>query len=177
VAKILKRKKMNITLYLGSKADESSFKKANLKTFNIVHLATHGFVSEHQQNLAGIAFAKKENSQDDGILYMDEIFNLKNRANLVCLSACETGSGIMQQGEGLVGLTRAFIYSGAQNLVVSLWKVQDESTATLMTNFYSNLVRNQSVSESLQQAKIAMIKKNPTIHPYYWSAFIHVGLN
>lgn len=177
VAKILKRKKMNTTLYLGSKADESSFKKANLKTFNIVHLATHGFVSEHQQNLAGIAFAKKENSQDDGILYMDEIFNLKNRANLVCLSACETGSGIMQQGEGLVGLTRAFIYSGAQNLVVSLWKVQDESTATLMTNFYSNLVRNQSVSESLQQAKIAMIKKNPTIHPYYWSAFIHVGLN
>ncbi len=177
VAQILKQKKINSTLYLGSKADESSFKKADLNSFNIIHLATHGFVSEHQQNIAGIAFAKNENSNDDGILYMDEIFNLKNRANLVCLSACETGSGVLQQGEGLVGLTRAFIYSGAQNLVVSLWKVQDESTAALMTNFYSSLVKNQSVSESLQHAKIAMIKKNPTIHPYYWSAFIHVGLN
>jgi CHAT domain-containing protein/Flp pilus assembly protein TadD len=177
VAQILKQKKINSTLYLGSKADESSFKKADLNAFNIIHLATHGFVSEHQQNIAGIAFSKNENSNDDGILYMDEIFNLKNRANLVCLSACETGSGVLQQGEGLVGLTRAFIYSGAQNLVVSLWKVQDESTAALMTNFYSSLVKNQSVSESLQHAKIAMIKKNPTIHPYYWSAFIHVGLN
>ncbi len=177
VAQILKQKKINSTLYLGSKADESSFKKADLNAYNIIHLATHGFVSEQQQNIAGIAFAKNETSPDDGILYMDEIFSLKNRANLVCLSACETGSGVLQQGEGLVGLTRAFIYSGAQNLVVSLWKVQDESTATLMTNFYSSLVKNQSVSESLQHAKIAMIKKNPTIHPYYWSAFIHVGLN
>jgi CHAT domain-containing protein len=177
VARILKQKKISTSLYLGSKADESSFKKADLNSFNIIHLATHGFVSDQQKNVAGIAFAKSENSQEDGILFMDEIFNLKNRANLVCLSACETGSGVYQQGEGLVGLTRAFIYSGAQNLVVSLWKVQDESTATLMTNFYSSFVKNQSVSESLHQAKIAMIKKNPTIHPSYWSAFIHVGLN
>ncbi len=177
VAQILCQKKGKTSVYLGSQADESSFKKANLGSYNIIHLATHGFVSSQQQNVAGIAFAKKKNSADDGILYMDEIFSLKNKANLVCLSACETGSGVFQQGEGLVGLTRAFIYSGAQNLVVSLWKVQDESTSELMTHFYKGLVKSRSVSQSLHDAKITMIKKNPTLQPYHWSAFIHVGLN
>ncbi len=177
VAEILKQKKIKTAVFLGPQADEASFKKANLGSYNIIHLATHGFVSNQSQNVAGIAFAKNQNSSDDGILYMDEIFSLKNKANLVCLSACETGSGIFQEGEGLVGLTRAFIYSGAQNLVVSLWKVQDESTAQLMTHFYSALVKNHSVSQSLHDAKIAMIKKNPTLPPYHWSAFVHVGLN
>jgi CHAT domain-containing protein len=177
VAEILNRKKVKTSVFLGPQADEASFKKANLGSYNIIHLATHGFVSKEGQNVAGIAFAKKQDSSDDGILYMDEIFSLKNKANLVCLSACETGSGVYQQGEGLVGLTRAFIYSGAQNLVVSLWKVQDESTAQLMTHFYSALVKNHSVSQSLREAKVAMTKKNPELPPYYWSAFIHVGLN
>lgn len=177
VSEILRHKKAKTSLYLGSKADESSFKKADLTNVNIIHLATHGFVSNNQKGVAGIAFAKNDGSTDDGILYMDEIFSLRNRANLVCLSACETGGGILNNGEGLLGLTRAFIYSGSQNLVVSLWKVQDESTAQLMTSFYSNLVKKQSISSSLRSAKLEMIKKNPSIHPYYWSAFIHIGLN
>lgn len=177
VSEILKHKKAKTSLYLGLKADESSFKKADFSNVNIIHLATHGFVSNNQKGVAGIAFAKKEGSADDGILYMDEIFSLRNKANLVCLSACETGGGILNNGEGLLGLTRAFIYSGSQNLVVSLWKVQDESTAQLMKTFYSNLVKKQSIAASLRSAKLEMIKKNPTVHPYYWSAFIHIGLN
>lgn len=177
ISTLLKERKLKTAVYLGKDADESTFKKVNIQNFGIIHLATHGFVNHGRANLAGVAFARNPSSEEDGILYMDEIFSLHNRANLICLSACETGRGILQTGEGLIGLTRAFIYSGAQNLVVSLWKVEDESTANLMVDFYSNLIKKRSVSESLRQAKLTMIKKNPTINPYYWSAFIHIGLN
>jgi CHAT domain-containing protein len=105
-----------------------------------------------------------------------EIFNLKLNADLVVLSACETGLGKETRGEGLVGLTQAFFYAGTSSLVVSLWKVQDRSTGDLMVRFYRNL-NNPSLnkSQALRQAQLEMIRKGDFSHPYYWAGFVLMG--
>lgn len=176
-SEVLKRHRAQSKLFLGDMANETNFKNERLDSYDIIHLATHGFVSNNLSQQSGIAFSKDSNSSDDGILFMDEIFSLRNDAFLICLSACETGLGILNSGEGVIGLTRAFIYSGTKNMVVSLWKVNDESTEKLMVNFYSKFVRTMSVSRSLQQAKIKMLRENRIITPANWAAFIHIGLD
>lgn len=158
-------------------ADESSFKSKNLNDFQIVHLATHGFVDYPTAYAAGIAFSFNDQSSEDGILFMDEIFSLRLHTHLVCLSACQTGFGQVDAGEGIISLTRAFLYAGAKNLVVSLWSVQDNSTALLMQKFYNQFAKTKSVSLSLRQAKLQMLKEGEFVHPYSWAGFIHVGFN
>ena len=113
---------------------------------------------------------------EDGLLQVYEIFNLRLNADLVVLSACETGLGKEVKGEGLIGLTRAFMYAGAPSLVVSLWKVQDLSTAELMVGFYRSL-KNGSLSkaEALRQAQLELIRKGQLAHPYYWAGFVLMG--
>jgi CHAT domain-containing protein len=111
-------------------------------------------------------------------LYSGEIYNLKLNADLVVLSACETGLGKIQQGEGIIGLTRALLYAGAKNIIVSLWEVADESTSDLMVNFYKNTLAGKgqlSYSEALRNAKLKMIGEGKYAHPLYWSPFILIG--
>jgi len=112
---------------------------------------------------------------EDGLLQVYEIFDLKLNAELVVLSACETGLGKQVKGEGLVGLTHAFFYAGTSSVLVSLWKVQDRSTADLMVNFYQELDAGKNKAESLRQAKLRMIQQNRYAHPYYWAPFVLVG--
>lgn len=112
---------------------------------------------------------------EDGLLQVYEVFNLKLNADLVVLSACETGLGKEVKGEGLVGLTHAFFYAGTPSVMVSLWKVQDRSTADLMVNFYMQLDRSQNKSEALRQAKLKLIQNNRYAHPYYWAPFVLSG--
>jgi CHAT domain-containing protein len=112
---------------------------------------------------------------EDGLLQVYEIFDLKLNAELVVLSACETGLGKQVKGEGLVGLTHAFFYAGTSSVLVSLWKVQDRSTADLMVNFYQELDAGKNKAESLRQAKLRMIQQNRYAHPYYWAPFVLMG--
>jgi CHAT domain-containing protein len=113
---------------------------------------------------------------EDGLLQVYEIFNLKLNADLVVLSACETGLGKEVRGEGLIGLTRAFMYAGTPSVIVSLWKVQDKSTSELMRRFYHHLAgRNANKAEALRQAQIEMIRKVEFAHPYYWAGFVLTG--
>ena len=112
---------------------------------------------------------------EDGLLQVYEVFNLKLNADLVVLSACETGLGKEVKGEGLVGLTHAFFYAGTPSVIVSLWKVQDRSTADLMVNFYQQLDRSQDKTEALRQAKLKLIQNNRYAHPYYWAPFVLIG--
>jgi CHAT domain-containing protein len=112
---------------------------------------------------------------EDGLLQVYEIFNLKLDADLVVLSACRTGLGQEVKGEGLVGLTRAFMYAGAPSLVVSLWEVADQSTAELMVKFYQQLDRAGEKAEALRRAKLDLIQTGRYAHPYYWAPFILVG--
>jgi CHAT domain-containing protein/Tfp pilus assembly protein PilF len=151
----------------------------SIRNYNIIHFATHGFVNSESPELSGIQLAINNNSKDKGILYSGDIYNLKLNAGLVVLSACETGLGKISKGEGIIGLSRAFLYSGASNLIVSLWKVSDVSTSDLMIEFYKNILVkkevNPSYSSELRSAKLKLIGNNKFAKPYYWSPFILLG--
>ena len=118
-----------------------------------------------------------ENSGEDGHLFASEIYNLSLNADLAVLSACQTGLGKYSEGEGVIGLSRALVYAGARNLVVSFWSVADESTSVLMTDFYGILLNNGSGNfrQSLQQAKRKMISGGQFTEPYYWAPFVLIG--
>jgi CHAT domain-containing protein/Tfp pilus assembly protein PilF len=166
------------TLLSGNEADEAHIKKLDLSKFNYIHFATHGFVNANNSGLSGMALTNSGEASEDNILYTAEIYNLNLKAKLVCLSACETGLGQTTPGEGLIGLGRAFFYSGAQNLLVSLWKVPDESTSQFMIDFYKYLFgQSNEIQSSLRQAKLKMLKTQKYHSPYYWAPFILIGSN
>jgi CHAT domain-containing protein len=170
-----KNKKAQLLLY--DKANENYLKSGNLNQFKIIHFATHGFANSEKPELSGIILNQDTTGGEDGILYSGELYNLKMNADLVVLSACETGLGKIRKGEGIIGLTRALLYAGAKNIVVSLWQVSDKSTSDLMIDFYKNITENekQNHSKSLQQAKLKMINESNYAHPFYWSPFILIG--
>jgi CHAT domain-containing protein len=163
---------------LRSDATESNLKSGLLKEYNILHLATHGFINADKPELSGILLAQDTSGHNDGILYSGEMYNLDINADLIVLSACETGLGRLRKGEGIMGLTRALLYAGSKNIVVSLWPVSDRSTSDLMVSFYLHMLngkKNESYSQWLRKAKLTMIKGRKYSHPYFWSPFILVG--
>ena len=117
-----------------------------------------------------------ESGENDGVLFSGEIYNLELDADLVVLSACETGLGKISKSEGIIGLSRALLYAGADNIIVSLWKVTDKSTAKLMVDFYSNLLENEAErAEALHRTKLKMIEQGEFAHPFFWSPFVLIG--
>src|SRR5690606_10010049 len=119
---------------------------------------THGIVDENNPELSRI-FLQTDSEAEDGNLFSGEIYNLHLNADLVTLSACQTGLGKISKGEGVIGLSRALVYAGAKNIMVSFWSVADESTAVLMTDFYKLLLEKPAInySENLREAKLNMI--------------------
>jgi CHAT domain-containing protein/Tfp pilus assembly protein PilF len=164
-------------VYLGIDAREELVKTEKLDTFRFVHFASHGFLDEVKPGRSGILLSRKPDSAEDGILRMDEIMRLKMNAELVTLSACSTGLGKLINGEGILGLTRAFFYAGVRNVAVSLWNVNDSATAALMEPFYRNLNRGIPKGEAMRQAKLSLLHgANPLWqHPYFWAAFVIEG--
>lgn len=160
---------------LYEKANEGTVKSNSISKYNYLHFATHGVVDETDPELSRIFL--NENSGDDGDLFSGEIYNLNLNADLAVLSACQTGLGKYSKGEGVIGLSRALVYAGAKNLIVSFWSVADESTAQLMTDFYSVLLKNpdKSFAWALQQSKINMIQSGKFREPYYWAPFVLIG--
>jgi CHAT domain-containing protein len=169
----------DVRVYLDQAASEQSV-RANplLAAAHRIHFATHGVISEQQPLLSGLALAP-EDGESDGVLRSHEIFDLDLSADLVVLSACETGLGMRLSGEGIVGLARAFFYAGASSLVVSLWNVADVSTSDLMTAFYRRLppgADDADKAEALRQAKLDLIAGGGQhAHPFHWSPFVLVG--
>jgi CHAT domain-containing protein len=141
----------------------------------LIHLATHGIVDENNPELSRI-FLQTDSEAEDGNLFSGEIYNLHLNADLVTLSACQTGLGKISKGEGVIGLSRALVYAGAKNIMVSFWSVADESTAVLMTDFYKLLLEKPAInySENLREAKLNMIDSKFAA-PYYWAPFILIG--
>ena len=164
-------------IYLGAEAREETVKSEKLADYRYVHFASHGFLDETRPGRSGILLSHDPQSSEDGVLQMDEIMRLKMNADLVTLSACSTGLGKFVNGEGVLGLTRAFFYAGARNVAVSLWNVNDSATATLMENFYRNLNRGLPKSEAMRRAKLAMLRGSQASwrHPYFWAAFVVEG--
>lgn len=140
-----------------------------------IHFATHAELDESHPELSALVLARDEGGQEDGLLRVYEIFNMKLSADLVVLSACKTALGKEVTGEGLIGLTRAFFYAGVPSLVVSLWNVTDSPTPDLMLGFYRNLDRLGDKARALRDAKLELIGRNLYAHPAYWAPFILFG--
>ena len=156
-------------------ASESFIKSDELGKYKYLHFATHGQVNESKPELSRIFLSPT--GDEDGSLYSGEIYNIKINADLVTLSACETGLGKIAKGEGIVGLSRALQYAGANNLIVSLWAVADESTSKLMIKFYEQHLHNNynAYNPSLRRAKLDLLNSEEYQSPYYWAPFILVG--
>jgi CHAT domain-containing protein/tetratricopeptide (TPR) repeat protein len=166
--------KTDVALYTGMFATEDRVKdNGDLKTARQIDFATHGIVNEARPELSSLELTPSPGS--DGKLTVYEIFNLQLGADLVTLSACETGLGAEVSGEGIIGLTRAFFYAGAKSLVVSLWPVADRSTSDLIFSFYHYLGSSNDKAEALRRAKLAMIQSGTYSEPYYWAPFILSG--
>ncbi|MDX1628090.1 MAG: CHAT domain-containing tetratricopeptide repeat protein, partial [Fulvivirga sp.] len=161
--------------FLFEDAKEENLKSPELGEFKFIHLATHGFINDEHPELSGLVMSQNSESEEDGILYVSEIYNLNWNANMVALSACETGLGKVVRGEGMLGLSRAFIYAGAANVLVSLWKVSDKSTSDLMIDFYNHVLENKPKAAALKEAKLKLISSKEFSNPYYWAPFILIG--
>lgn len=169
---VLTKKSITSKTLLKDEANESDIKNGSLDSYNYLHFATHGVVDALNPEKSKIYLGAGEN--DDGELFSAEIYNLNLKASLVTLSACETGLGKLSKGEGIIGLSRALLYAGAENLVVSLWNVSDQSTAELMVNFYDD-IDSTKYSKALRSSKLKMIASQDYAKPYYWAPFILIG--
>lgn len=164
------------TILLDHDASEAGVKNADLQNYQHVHFATHGFTIENSPEHSGLQLMPVRESLEDGALRVHEIFNLKFQADLVVASSCESGLGPLSNGEGLIGLSRAFIYAGANNLAVSLWKIPDAQSADVMIEFYEQFLAGASFGKSMRSAKLKAIEASPiSALPKNWAGFILIG--
>ena len=164
-------------VFLGAAANEQALKSVPLDQYRYLHLAAHGVADEENPARSGIILSLDGSQNEDGMLQVTEIMRLKLNADMVTLSACRTGLGKVVSGEGVLGLTRAFLYAGTRSVTVSLWNVNDTATADLMKAFYRNLKRGLAKDEALRQAKLELLHGAQLTwhHPYYWASFVLVG--
>jgi CHAT domain-containing protein len=181
-------------LITGAQATETALKQT--RGPRVLHIATHGFfledlnaasgtgatrsrLTENPMLRSGLAFAGVNNLRsgvDDGVLTALEAAALDlNGTKLVILSACETGVGEVQNGEGVFGLRRAFVVAGAETIVMSLWPVADQATKDLMIAYYRRLSEGESRTQALRQAQLELLQDESRSHPFYWAGFITSG--
>jgi CHAT domain-containing protein/Tfp pilus assembly protein PilF len=162
----------------GFEASRATIMRPELAQYRIVHFATHGFVNYQQPGLSGLVLSlvDEKGRAQDGFLRMHDIYNLKLPVDLVVLSACNTALGKDVKGEGLIGLTRGFMYAGAGGVVASLWKVDDDATAELMTHFYEGMFkRGLTPAAALREAQLSLWRQKNWHSSYYWAAFVIQG--
>ncbi|MBK9314787.1 MAG: tetratricopeptide repeat protein [Acidobacteria bacterium] len=159
-------------------ANRTTATSESLSRYRYLHFATHGYLDSERPELSALVLSlvNEKGAQQSGFLYAHEVYNLKLPAEVVVLSACETGLGKEIRGEGLVGLTRGFMYAGAPRVVVSLWSVNDKATAELMGAFYRHmLAEGMRPAAALRAAQIEMLQKPHWQSPYFWAAFVLQG--
>jgi len=167
----------------GLKATDFSASRAmalsrQLSEYRILHFATHGLLNSERPELSGLVFSliDQEGKPQDGFLRLHEIYNLQLNADLIVLSACETGLGKEIKGEGLIGLTRGFMYSGAPRVVASLWNVDDLATAELMKLFYQRMLKDGlPAGAALRAAQLELSRQKRWASPYFWAGFVLHG--
>lgn len=163
-------------VYLGKESTEDAVKREVLRRYRRLHFATHSLVDERSPSRSAVVLTLDDDPKEDGFLEVNEISELDLDCDLVVLSACQTGRGKLSSGEGIIGLSRAFLHAGARSVVVSLWRVTDISTAELMKSFYQYLTGGLDSAAALRQAKLQMLRsKGEMRHPYYWAPFVVVG--
>ncbi|MEO5999636.1 MAG: CHAT domain-containing tetratricopeptide repeat protein [Chitinophagaceae bacterium] len=162
--------------YLGEDATENIFKREAPK-YDILHLAVHGQASSSNSYSSRLIFKNGKDSSDDGSLYPYEIYNIPMKARLAVLSACESGVGKLNIGEGMYSIARGFAYAGCPSITMSLWKVNDNSTAKVMTDFYKELSAGEKVNSAIRQSKLNYLRNadRRSAHPVNWAAFVAMG--
>jgi CHAT domain-containing protein len=163
---------------LGFQASKAVVFNQDLQQYRYLHFATHGYLDSERPELSALLLSlyDEEGNQQDGILKTGDIFNLDLPMEMVVLSACETGLGQHLFGEGVVGMTRAFLYAGAQRVTVSLWSVNDRATAQLMTRMYQAILRDKRrPAAALRAAQLKLWRSKKWQQPFYWAAFVIQG--
>ena len=175
IAEIVKSK-----VFVKKNATELNFRE-NAEKYDILHLAMHAFINDSIPAYSSLAFTLVDttDSRADGILNTADIYNLKLKAKLTVLSACNTGTGQLQKGEGILSLARGFLYAGCPSIVMSLWEVEDESGTQIMTSFYRNLKKGKTKDEALRAAKLEFLESagSRKAHPHNWLSFVSIGDN
>jgi CHAT domain-containing protein len=159
-------------------ANRAAAMNSDLGEYRIVHFATHALINNEHAELSGVVLSlvDEQGRPQNGFLRLYDIYNLKLGADLVVLSACQTALGKEINGEGIVGLTRGFMYAGAPRVVASLWRIDDRATAELMKRFYTGMLREKlRPAAALREAQVSMLKEKRWQAPYYWSAFTLQG--
>jgi CHAT domain-containing protein len=159
-------------------ATRDALRQTDLRQYRVLHFATHGLLNEKRPENSGLVMSlvNREGQAQEGFVSLSDIYNLRAPADLVVLSACRTGLGKDVRGEGLIGLTRGFMYAGAASVAASLWKVEDEATAELMKEFYGRMLRDgKPPAEALREAQNAIRQQPKWQHPFYWAAFTMHG--
>jgi CHAT domain-containing protein len=165
-------------LELDFAANRESATSAQLSQYRYIHFATHGLLNSVHPELSGLVFSlvNERGEPQEGFLLAHEIFNLKLPAEVVVLGACETGIGTEIKGEGLISLTRGFMYAGAPRVVVSLWGVSDQGTTELMVRFYQGMLKQgMPPAAALRSAQLSLMNEKRWVSPYYWAPFILQG--
>jgi len=169
----------NCSCYLDFDANYSQASSPDLAKFKIIHFATHGILNNMHPELSGLVLSlyDRQGQAQNGFLRLHDIYQLRLNADLVVLSACQTALGKEVKGEGLIGLTRGFMYAGAPRIVASLWKVDDEATSELMKRFYQYLLGEEQLpaAAALRKAQISIMNEKRWQSPYYWAAFVLQG--
>ena len=177
ISKLAKASGGQADVWLDLDANEDNLGARDITKYRVIHVATHGLLDAERPQFTGVVLSLVGNKTHDGFVRTDEVFNLRLGSPLVMLSACETGLGREKRGEGVMGLTRAFMYAGAPTVGVSLWSVADKSTADLMTDFYKRLLSSEGTTSSsaLRGAQLGMISGKRYSAPFYWAPFVLVG--
>lgn len=164
--------------YIDMAATEKTFKKV-AHEYDILHLAMHTIMDDENPMYSKMAFTQKNDSIEDGFLNTYELYNMKLNSRMAVLSSCNSGSGKLHRGEGVMSLARGFIYSGCPSIIMTLWSVEDNSGVELMTSFYKNLLDGKTKAEAIRQSKIDFIKNADQLkaHPYFWSGYVVIGNN
>lgn len=172
IAKLFKKSRVDVLV--GKNASEDIIKKLPLNDYRLIHFACHGFMDNRFPFRSALVLSINKKQEEDGFLQMREVNNLTLSADLVVLSACQTGNGILERAEGPIGLARPFFYAGARSVLSSLWPINDKTTVAFMKYFYKYLVEGNAASKALQLAKIRMLQ-TPWSYPFYWAGFILSG--
>ena len=162
---------------LGEAATEENFKKES-ENYSIVHLAMHGLANDENPAFSKLLFTKSNTGNEDDILYNNELYSLTLNADLVVLSACETGQGGYLRGEGVMSLARGFMRAGPSSVMQTLWGVEDDASAALMAYFYEGLSSGLTKDGALQKAKVRYLNEattNISCHPFYWAGYVLTG--
>jgi CHAT domain-containing protein len=165
-------------LVLGANASRQNFLRGDFASYRILHFATHGFLNQQNPDLSGLVLSLFDENRrpKNGFLRVIDLYSLRLNADLVVLSACQTALGKEVDGEGIIGLTRGFMYAGASSVVSSLWKVEDAATAEMMKRFYRAMLKeNQTPSSALRTAQNEMRQIPRFSHPHRWAGFTLTG--